>query len=198
MKVSEIVAAVRSGAENDMSIPEADIIQWIDFGINRINTALECNIPKVTGQATTIEPSFDSRYHEALVIYGVNKYREADGDYNAAQYLLGQFDSMVNDMQRDMVIQPSIKADYNYQQIVVTNASTLTYNLTMPSGSYFDQVVVYKNDVELDPSTYTISFQYKTIKLTGTLAVNDKITIKFENNSDLNSPPYQWWGQSGW
>jgi hypothetical protein len=36
-----------------------------------------------------------------------------------------------------------------------------------------------------------------TITILKTLTVNDKITVNFENNSDLNAPPYSWWN-SGW
>jgi hypothetical protein len=72
------------------------------------------------------------------------------------------------------------------------------YNLDIPYGSYFDDIFVYLNDVKLT-SGFTIDSNNGTITfVTVTLTVNDKITVQFENNSDLNSPPYGWWGQSGW
>lgn len=198
MKLSEIIEAVKDGAEQDMSIPDASIIRWVNMGIDRINTAIETNIPYMTAAQTEQEPGFDKRYHEALVTFGINKYRESDGDYNAAQYFLGQFDAFLVDMQRDMVIPPSLKNDYNHQQIVVTDATVTNYSLTMPSGSYFDKVVIYRNDVEMNPLDYRINFSTRSVIFKVALTVNDKITVKFENNSDLNSPPYEWWGQSGW
>lgn len=198
MKLSEIIEAIKDGAEQDLSIPDASIIRWVNMGIDRLNTALETNIPTMTAVQTNEEPGFDKRYHEALVMFGVNKYRESDGDYNAAQYFLGQFDAMLVDMQRDMVIPPSLKNDFNHQQIVVTDAAQFVYYLNMPTGSYFDLVVVYLNDAEQNPTSYKISMSNRTITFVNPLVVGDKITIKFENNSDLNNPPYQWWGQTGW
>jgi hypothetical protein len=72
------------------------------------------------------------------------------------------------------------------------------YNLDIPYGSYFDEIVVYLNDIKLLSTDYTIQMDTGTITILKTLTVNDKITVNFENNSDLNNPPYQWWGQSGW
>lgn len=199
MLISEIISQVKTLSENDLSIPDADITQWVDFAIDRINIALSTTIPHIKGVATSQSPQFDARYHESLVMFAVGKYREGDASYSDAQYFLGQFNDMLMQMQRDMVIQPSIRTDYNIQQIVVTSAAVFAYTLTMPYGSYFDDVVVYKNDAEVDSKLYSFSIDNRTITFKGlTLAVNDKITIKFENNSDLNAPPYQWWGQSGW
>jgi hypothetical protein len=196
MKLDEIFDAIISLAENDQSIDDVAMATWVSQGINRINMALNTTFPSSLNG--TDEPAFDSRYHEALVIFGVAKYRESDSAYADAQYFHQQFDDMVMRMQRDMVIPPSYKSDYNYKQIVVTNPTTIVYNLDIPYGSYFDDIFVYLNDVKLT-SGFTIDSNNGTITfVTVTLTVNDKITVQFENNSDLNSPPYGWWGQSGW
>lgn len=194
MMMSEIITKVKSLAENDQSIPNTDITSWVDDAIQRINIALQCNIPTTSGNTTTLVPSFDVRYHEALVLFCVGRYRESDSDYNGAIYFNNKFEDMLKVMQRDMVLQPSVRTDYNVQQIVVTNATVLVYTLTIPYGSYFDMISVYKNDVIVDPKYYTFSIDARTITFKGiTLAVSDKITIQFENNSDLNNPPYAWW-----
>jgi hypothetical protein len=199
MQLSEIKAYVKSLSENDQSIADADIIRWIDSGIRKLNQLLKCNIPLTTGQPDTYVPAFDSNYHDVLLYFAEAKYRESDSDYQSAQYFTNMFNEMVMDMQRDMKLNPSIRTDPQVQQITVTSADTLVYNLTMNYGSYFDVFDVYQNDVWVDPKYYKISMQNKQITFTGiTLAVNDKITIVFENNSDLNNPPYQWWGQTGW
>jgi hypothetical protein len=196
MKMDEIMDAIISLAENDQSIDDVAMSTWVSQGINRINAALNVNFP--SSLSGSDEPAFDARYHEALVIFGVAKYRESDSAYSDAQYFMQQFDAMVMKMQRDMVIPPSYQTDYNYKQIVVTNPTTIVYNLDIPSGSYFDDIVIYLNDIVV-PSGFTIDSTAGTITfLTVTLTVNDKITVKFENNSDLNAPPYQWWGNSGW
>lgn len=193
MMMSEIITRIKSLAENDQSIPNTDITSWVDDAINRINVALQCNIPTTGGNITTLVPAFDPRFHECLVLFGVGRYRESDSDYNSSQYFMNQFESMLNTMQRDMVLQPSTRVDYNVQQIVATTG-TLVYTLTIPYGSYFDMFNVYKNDVLVDQLNYRISLTSKSITFIGiTLATNDKITIVFENNSDLNNPPYQWW-----
>lgn len=192
MKFEEIKESIMSLAENDQSIDDVAMETWIKQGINRINVALNVNIP--TDIIASQEPQFDERFHEALVLFGVAKYRESDSSYADAQYFTAQFEDMLKQMQRDMVVSPSLRTDYNYQQIVVVNSSVLSYNLTMPYGSYFDSVEVYQNDVFVDPRYYTLSLQNKTLTFKGmTLASGDKLTIKFENNSDLNNPPYQWW-----
>lgn len=199
MMMSEIITRTKSLAENDQSIPNADITGWVDDAINRINQAMKSNIPLTGGNTTTLVPAFDARFHECLVIFAVAKYRESDSDYQAAQYFLQTFDSMLAQMQRDMTLLPSVRVDSEVQQIVVTSASVFTYNLIMDYGSYFDNVSVYLNDVLVDSKNYTLSIEKRTVTFKGiTLTVADKITVIFENNSDLNNPPYQWWNQSGW
>lgn len=199
MQMSDIITKVKSLAENDQSIANADITGWVDDAINRINQALHANFPTTGGNTTTLVPSFDARFHEALVLFAVAKYRESDSDYQAGQYFINLFDDMIRVMQRDMFIAPSYRMDGTVQQITVTNASTVTYNLTMPFGSYFDDIQVYQNDNLVDPSNYRITQYTKQITfLNITLAVNDKITIDYELNSEINQPPYEWWGGMGW
>lgn len=195
MQLQDIRAYVKDLAEQDLSITDAQIDRWLDSAIDRINTALESNIPRITGKTATYIPEFDDRYHEALVIFANAKYRESDADFQSATYFMNTFNDMLMDMQRDMVVPPSYRKDKDVQQIVVTNATTLVYTLSMPSGSYFDYITVYKNDVEVDESKYTLNGRLKSITFKGiTLAVNDKLTIVFNNKSDLNQPPHAWWG----
>lgn len=193
MTMDEIFESVIILAENDQSIPEANIILWTNSAIQRINTRLKSNIPTVT-DVGDIVPAFDQRYHETLVNFCVSKYKEMDSAYGDAQYFMGQFDVMLMDMQRDMVLLPSTILDYNHQQITVTDSTNHVYPLLMPYGSYFDSVIVYLNNVPLNYNNYKTTIGNRTVFLKGvTLAVGDKITIKFENNSDLNEPPYAWW-----
>lgn len=195
MQMTELFAAVKKLAEDDQSIDNGLITDWIDLAINRINQSLQSSIPITKGQPTTYVPAFDPRFHEALVLFAVAKYYEADSSYNNAQYFLGEFNQMVNTMQRDMVLKPSTIVDYNTQQIVVTDAAVFSYSLSMPYGSYFDTIEIFINDVPVDPKYYSINSATRTLVLIGVaLVLNDKITVRFENNSDLNSPPYQWWG----
>jgi len=199
MKMSEIITKVKSLAENDQSIVNTDITNWVGDAINRINQAMQCNIPTTGGNTTTLVPAFDVRFHEALVQFSVGRYRESDSDYNGAMYWMNKFETMLNQMQRDMQLNPSTRVDYNVQQITGI-ASTQVYSLSIPYGSYFDIINVYVNDILKDGSNdYTVSVDNKNITFINvTIAANDKITIIFENNSDLNNPPYEWWGQSGW
>ena len=194
MKLSELKAYIKDLAEQDLSITDLQATRWIDSGINRINTALECNTPLVTGQPDTYEPEFDERYHEALIIFANAKYRESDADFSSATYFMNSFNDMLMDMQRDMVILPSVRKDKDVQQIVVTDGTTISYTLSMPYGSYFDYIQVYKNNVIVEPINYRITLNTKTITFQGiSLVPNDKITIVFENDSALNQPPHAWW-----
>lgn len=194
MQLSEIRNYIKSLAENDLSISNADIERWINSGIDRINMALQCAIPKVTGKNDAYIPEFDERFHESLVLFGNAKYRESDADFSSAQYFMATFNDMLMQMQRDMELKPSTRRDFNVQQIVVSDVSILNYKLTMPYGSYFDTIKVYKNDVEIDAINFRINLTNREIIFQGiALVVNDKITIVFENNSDLNEPPYSWW-----
>lgn len=197
MTFDEIMESIVSLAENDQSIDDVAMTGWIRDAINRINVALGATFP--SSFDGTDKPAFDERYHEALIIFGVAKYRESDADFNSASYFMQQFNDMLIVMQRDMVVPPSYKNDYNYKQIVITDVTVMVYNLNIPSGSYFDEIEVYQNDVLVTPSYYRINQRLGTITFTGlTLTEGDYITVKFENNSDLNNPPYQWWGTSGW
>lgn len=199
MKMSEIIYNVKSLAENDQSIPNTSITKWVDDAIQQINMALKCNIPLTGGDTSSLVPAFDPRFHEALVLFSVAKYRESDSDYQAGQYFKGLFQDMIRQMQRDMYISPSLRMDESVQQIVVTDITIVSYTLNMPFGSYFDNVNIYQNDNLVDTRYYTINQYNKALTLTGlTLSVNDKITIDYELNSTTNQPPYEWWGNSGW
>jgi hypothetical protein len=199
MMMSEIITKTKSLAENDQSIANADITGWVDDAIGRINQAMKSNIPTTGGNTTTLVPAFDVRFHEALVIFAVAKYRESDSDYQSAQYFLGTFDDMLKIMQRDMTLLPSVRVDNNVQQIVVPNTTTFIFTLVMDYGSYFDNISVYNNDVLVDEKYYKLDVTNRQITFIAyTFATNDKVTILFENNSDLSNPPYQWWGNSGW
>lgn len=199
MMMSEIITKTKSLAENDQSIANADITGWVDDAIGRINQAMKSNIPTTSGNTTTLVPAFDARFHECLVIFAVAKYRESDSDYQSAQYFLGTFDDMLKIMQRDMTLLPSVRVDNNVQQIVVPNTTTFVFTLVMDYGSYFDNISVYNNDILVDDKYYKLDVTNRQITFIAyTFAANDKVTILFENNSDLSNPPYQWWAGSGW
>lgn len=202
MNMDELKSAVITLAEHDNSIADTDLGVWLNQGIQRINVAMKSNIALLPAYGTppnSTIPAFDVRYHEALVVFAVMKYRESDSDYNGATYMLNKFDEMVHLMQRDMVLLPSSRLDGTVQQIVVASSTIFSYTLVMPFGSYYANLDVYQNDVWIDPINYTINQWNKTISFTGiTLAVNDKITIDYELDSTTNQPPYTWWGDSGW
>lgn len=195
MTLDEIITNVKILAENDQSISQEDVIRWVNLGINRINQHLQVNIPVVDSSDLNIEPDFDKRFHESLVLFSVAKYYESDASYNNSIYYMNQFDNMVRVMQRDMNVKPSQRADYNVQQIVVGQDVAYEYYLEMPYGSYFDNVEVYVNDILVDSKYYTLDINRRVIRFNG-ISLNhyDRITIVYENNSDLNSPPYSWWG----
>lgn len=198
MTMDEILESVIELAENDQSIDDGSVIRWVNQAINRINTAVECNIPLVSDIGAVV-PAFDERYHESLVLFCVSKYRAADSSYGDADYFMAQFNDMVKDMQRDMVIQPSIRKGDGYQQIIVPIETPYTYTLDIPYGSYFSKLEVFHNDKLLDGSQYRVNLTSKLLILTGiSLVYNDKITVHYESGADLNNPPHQWWGHMGW
>jgi hypothetical protein len=192
MTYDEIVEGIISLAENDQSIDDIAVSRWISNGIDRINTTLNAHFP--SSLSGTDVPAFDERYHECLIIFGVAKYRESDSSYGDADYFMNQFNNLLMSMQRDMEVPPAFRKDRDTQQIVVTDVTTMVYDLGMPYGSYFDYINVYKNNVLLKSTDYRVSSISKQLILINvSLLINDKITIVFENNSDLNAPPYQWW-----
>ena len=197
MTYDEIVEAIISLAENDQSIDDVALATWIANGIDRINITLNTSFP--SSLSGSDEPEFDARFHEALIIFGVAKYRESDSSYADAQYFMQQFNDMLMVMQRDMEIPPAFRKDKDVQQIIVTDATTMVYDLSMPYGSYFDYISVYKNNELVNSFNYRITLNTKQLTFQGiSLVPDDRITVIFENNSDLNAPPYQWWGQTRW
>lgn len=192
MNFSQMKTDIIKLSDDDTSILDSTILSWINSGINRINQALQCNIPRLTGGVDEV-PAFDERFHESLVLFAAAKYREADSAFNDSGYFLNEFNEMLLLMQRDMKLLPSVQVGKEWIQIVVTDATQFNYPLDMPLGSYLDDVYVYINDVITKSYTLNLSNQELRINPTVTLVVGDKISMKIENNSDLNSPPYQWW-----
>lgn len=192
MTMDEIFEEVVILAENDQSISETNVLNWCNQALQRINVALQAKIPLIVDTGLTV-PAIDPRYHEALILFSVAKYRESDSSYNDANYFMGQFNDMVATMQRDMVIPPSQRGDYNIQQIIVPDSNTYLYALTIPDGSYYDDIKVYHNDVEI--RSFNVDSANRRINISATIPLvsDDKLTVIFENNSDLNAAPYQWW-----
>jgi hypothetical protein len=194
MTYDEIVDQIVAMAEGDQSIDDVVLSSWISQGIDRINVAMKSNIPnKLSGSD---EPLFDKRFHEALVLFAVSKYRAADASYNDADYFMNEFNTMLMTMERDMVVLPSLMGGDQHLQITAV-AGQQIYSLSLPNGSYYDVIEVYVNDVLKTYITdYTINMTTKLLTFTGTTTFvdGDKITVKYENNSDLNNPPYGWWG----
>lgn len=193
MKVSEIITHVKTLSE-DQSIADATVLTWLNLGINRINLAVNGNISPVV-LAPDNPPDFDARYHESLVLYGVVKYKESDSAFADAQYFQQQFEIMLTEMQRDLNLRPSQWMDNNIQQIVVASSSVKTYNLVMSEGSQYGTIRVYQNDTEIYDWTTKFTTEPNTITIGGTitLAVNDKLTIKWEDHSEFTAPPYEHW-----
>lgn len=197
MKVDDIIRKVKTLADNDQSIKTSDIQDWIDLGIDEINQSMKSSIPYISGLPTSTIPQFDERYHNVLVQYCVAKYREGDSDYTAAQYFDAQFKDTLNLMQRDMIVAPSLRDDDSIIQLTATSNGQVTYDVpTLPLGSYYGIIQVYQNDVEITEYCKFNSLVKQMTIDTGhvTIANGDKISIDFEINSELNNPPYTWWG----
>jgi hypothetical protein len=191
MQYLQMKNAIKSLAEQDLSISDSDILVWVNQGINRINVDLEVNIPEITGSDTE-EPAFDRKYHESLVVFANAKYRESDADFNSASYFIAQFNDMIRKMQRTMEIPPS--ADSNAQQVVVTDATQTVYKLSIPIGAYYGTIRIYKNDIAIDENSYQVSPEMQTVTFKDvTLLVGDKITVKYEGSPYLDAAPYPWW-----
>ena len=190
MQYSEIKTQVRSLAEQDLSIQDADILAWVNQAINRINVDLNAAYKKLTGTDAEV-PAFDERFHESLIVFANAKYRESDADFNSASYFIAQFNDMIRKMQREMVVPVQFSKDPSLQQIDVTNATTMVYSITTPPEDYYSTISIYLNGAILDPSTYTISYDGKTLTLLNvTLQVGDRVTVKSEESYNK---PHVWW-----
>jgi hypothetical protein len=201
MNLTEIHASVKSLAENDQSIAQADINRWIDAAIQKINQKCQANIPLVGTNLMTYTPEFDIRYHESLVLFSVGRYRESDSDYSGASYFMNQFEDMLREMQRDMYIPYCFRKDYNVQTIV-NDEGALTYDLTIADSAYYGVIDVYLAsngfwiyEKLLKPTDYTINQTKKTItfKPTVNLQIDDIISISYEANAAFENPPYGNW-----
>jgi hypothetical protein len=200
MKVDDIIREVKRLSDDDQSILTSDIQDWIDLGINRINQALKCNIATISSLSTSTIPNFDARYHEILVLFAVAKYREGDSDYTAAQYFMGLFADMLKVMERDMPKNPSIRLDDSIIQLVAADTSGIFNVPTLPTNAYFNNIFVYKNDNDISQycTFNSLSKQMIVDIANAPISVNDKITVDYEINSALDTPPYGFWGQTGW
>lgn len=201
MNLTTIYSRVKSLAENDQSIVNTDIDGWLDSAINKINQMCQSKFPVVSGNAGTYTPQFDDRYHDALVLFAVGRYRESDSDYNGASYFMNQFDSMVRDMQRDMYIPYCFRKDYNVYSFTYDTAKSI-WDIDLPPSAYYGTIIVYiaplgnaVNEKRLDPKYYTINADDNTItlKATYTFALTDIISLNYEANAAFESPPYGNW-----
>lgn len=201
MMFSDIHTAIKSLAENDQSIQQADITRWLDAAISKINQACQCNISLASANSLGVVPEFDERYHDALVLFGVARYRESDADYQGAMYFMNQFDSMLRDMQRDMYIPYTQRVDYNVFAFNY-DEEVPTWDLKLPTSAYYGIINVYLvrggnylYETLVDPKHYTIDASNNTITFKPTLGltVDDRIAVSYEANSAFENAPYGNW-----
>lgn len=201
MVVDDIIRIAKRLCDDDQSIQTSDLTDWIDMGIDELNKNLSIQIPHITGLPTnSTSPNFDSRYHNILVDYCIIKYREGDSDYNASGYFLKVFNDKLQQMERDMPKNPSIRTDYDVMQLTPPDTTGVIPTTQLPYGAYFDNIRIYQNDVDitsyctLDSVAMTLTIDITQL----TVAITDKITIVFDNNAEMENPPYSWWANSGW
>lgn len=201
MVVDDIIRIAKRLCDDDQSIQTSDLTDWIDMGIDELNKNLSIQIPHITGLPTnSTSPNFDSRYHNILVDYCIIKYREGDSDYNASGYFLKVFNDKLQQMERDMPKNPSIRTDYDVMQLTPPDTTGVIPTNQLPYGAYFDNIRIYQNDVDitsyctLDSVAMTLTIDITQL----TVAITDKITIVFDNNAEMENPPYSWWANSGW
>lgn len=201
MVVDDIIRIAKRLCDDDQSIQTSDLTDWIDMGIDELNKNLSIQIPHIAGLPTnSTSPNFDSRYHNILVDYCIIKYREGDSDYNASGYFLKVFNDKLQQMERDMPKNPSIRTDYDVMQLTPPDTTGVIPTNQLPYGAYFDNIRIYQNDVDitsyctLDSVAMTLTIDITQL----TVAITDKITIVFDNNAEMENPPYSWWANSGW
>jgi hypothetical protein len=144
------------------------ILQWFDDAQNFLGNRVGARFPSFLNpdgtQSTLVEPVWDSRFHDLLIIYACARYRESDEAIGEAQYLDGLFQSRLSETSEAIQIPMMYKDDEYSQQFTAVLGQT-DFIITKPSfPPNSPNLAVYKDgflltnlmDYRLDQNKITI------------------------------------------
>jgi hypothetical protein len=168
------------------------VLGWFDDAQNQMAMMANAVFPQFLNPDGSLSglaaPVFDNKYHEALVIYAIARYREQDSSLQEMTYMDKQFNAMLTEFARKYNVPPQYRDDAITNQYIAT-AGQLQYRIL---DDNFDQnymnTCVYQN-------SNPVPFKTGTLKLTSpsmyidvvnldpsvTVLAGDVITIVWED-----------------
>jgi len=192
MKLTALVKKVNDRTDEVLAFNK--VLGWFDDAQRQIGLLLNANFPSLLNDegvaSSELEPAIPDKYQESLVIYAVARYSEGEGDLQKMDAMDTRFDTMLKQIQGEYVPAPQYLDDAYTQQFVATEGQTL-FVVTKDTYNDYTPVKVYVNNVEVLFSRNGGG----NITLVSPAVLNDKVTIKWENNPTYNYMPE---GYVGW
>lgn len=187
MNLQQMIDAINRRVDDVVDV--SDAVEWLNSGKNQMAAAIGATFPDLVATDLSSSFAFDSKYHEAPVLYASASFKEQDSALGEAQNFMYKFDQVKNEFVRNYEVPPSFKDGYTVQQFVASGGKkTFTITKESYSPSYGD-LKVYVNNIK------TTNFTINGSEFTCLYVVdNDKITAMWEEHTDLIEPPYNWWG----
>lgn len=168
---------------------------WFDDAQNRLAIAVGAKFPQFLtsdGQQTNVdEPAIPEKYHEALVIYAVARYREMDSSTQEMDMMDSRFDSYLAEFRSHYEIPPMYRDSYLDQHFIVAVEGESTFTITKDSyNPVYTNPKFYVNGVQNNATTNGMTFTLQGV----TTKVGDTVTATWDDAPSLVYRPENYYG----
>lgn len=175
------------------------VMRWFDMAQNRLASAVGAKFPKfVTNGAftSTVEPVFDEKWQEALVIFACARYKESEASLSEVANFQQQFEEWMKEFSENYQVPLIYRDDRFCQQFTVSDITATTFTITkIGYDPNYGNLKVFKNGIETtDFSLAADGTKSFTINPTTTLVVGDAITALWEEHYEYGEAPVPWLG----
>lgn len=187
MKLSQMVDAI--GARIDDVIDIQTATEWLNAGLNQMAVSVGAVFPQLDSTNPDDRFVFDAKWQEIPIVYACAMFKGMDTAVQEKNVYMQQFVMMLKDFQTKYQV-PIIYKDDMYTEQFRATADQVTFTITDPD--YNESTADLKVYVNGKPAEVITSED--TFTLLVSAKEGDYITAIWEVHTDLQEPPYSFWG----
>lgn len=173
------------------------VVRWFNAAQNRLAASVNAKFPSLIDANGTfnplVEPVYDEKWQEALVVFACARFKEAESSINEANNFQSQFDELKKEFTENYEVPVQYRDDRNTQQFTASQGQTLFTITKEGFDPVYGDLKVHVNGVE---STHfwirEKSFEFNAIQ--NPLVSGDIVTAIWEESYAYQEPPYPWQG----
>lgn len=171
-----------------------DVVDWLNAGQNLMAIRAGAVFPMLDVNNSQSQFAFDDKWAEIPVLYACARFKQADLMYTDADRYMSQFDTMLRDFNAKYEVPPQYMDIPNSQQFTASAGQTKFIITDETYNPITSALTVYKSNLKLVQDTdFSIESSTKTVTFTNACTGGEFVTMRWELQSDLETPPYTWW-----